>query len=53
MRRQRETASTRLRELPLGLLLHLLMTLPVYALRRRIFPPAQLTDRVSEVRLLG
>lgn len=39
--------------LPLGLLLNLLMTLPVYALIRRLFPPAELGDRVREVRLLG
>lgn len=39
--------------LPLGLLLNLLMTLPVYALIRRLFPPLELDDRVREVRLLG
>jgi hypothetical protein len=39
--------------LPLGLLLSLLLTLPVYALVRRLFPPAQVGDRVREVRLLG
>jgi hypothetical protein len=39
--------------LPLGLLLNLLLTLPVYSLIRRLFPPAQITDRVREVRLLG
>jgi rod shape-determining protein MreD len=39
--------------LPLGLLLNLLMTLPVYALVRRLFPPRQTGDRVREVRLLG
>jgi rod shape-determining protein MreD len=39
--------------LPLGLLLNLLMTLPVYALIRRLFPPLELGDRVREVRLLG
>jgi rod shape-determining protein MreD len=42
-----------LHELPLGLLLNLLLTLPVYALVRRLFPPLQLGDRISEVRLLG
>jgi rod shape-determining protein MreD len=42
-----------LRELPLGLLLNLLLTLPVYALVRRLFPPLQHGDRISEVRLLG
>ena len=41
------------RALPLGLLLNLLLTLPVYALVRRLFPPQQLGDRVREVRLLG
>ncbi|HEX7082782.1 MAG TPA: rod shape-determining protein MreD [Gaiellaceae bacterium] len=39
--------------LPLGLFLNLLMTLPVYALVRRLFPPIQVGDRVREVRLLG
>ena len=39
--------------LPLGLLLNLLLTLPVYGLVRRLFPPQQLGDRVREVRLLG
>jgi rod shape-determining protein MreD len=39
--------------LPLGLLLSLLLTLPVYALVRRLFPPQQAGDRVREVRLLG
>jgi rod shape-determining protein MreD len=39
--------------LPLGLLLNLLLTLPVYALIRRLFPPVQIGDRVREVRLLG
>jgi rod shape-determining protein MreD len=39
--------------LPLGLLLNLLLTLPVYGLVRRLFPPAQIGDRVREVRLLG
>jgi rod shape-determining protein MreD len=38
---------------PLGLLLNLLLTLPVYALVRRTFPPLELGDRVREVRLLG
>jgi rod shape-determining protein MreD len=38
---------------PLGLLLNLLLTLPVYALVRRMFPPLELGDRVREVRLLG
>jgi rod shape-determining protein MreD len=39
--------------LPLGLLVNLLLTLPVYALVRRLFPPLELGDRVREVRLLG
>ncbi|HWJ31079.1 MAG TPA: rod shape-determining protein MreD [Gaiellaceae bacterium] len=39
--------------LPLGLLVNLLLTLPVYALIRRLFPPLELGDRVREVRLLG
>jgi rod shape-determining protein MreD len=39
--------------LPLGLLVNLLLTLPVYALVRRLFPPYELGDRVREVRLLG
>jgi rod shape-determining protein MreD len=39
--------------LPLGLLLNLLLTLPVYGLIRRLFPPTQIGDRVREVRLLG
>jgi rod shape-determining protein MreD len=39
--------------IPLALLVNLLLTLPVYALARRLFPPRQLGDRVTEVRLLG
>jgi rod shape-determining protein MreD len=39
--------------LPLALLVNLLLTLPVYALIRRLFPPLDLGDRVREVRLLG
>jgi rod shape-determining protein MreD len=39
--------------LPLALLLNLVLTLPVYALIRRVFPPLELGDRVREVRLLG
>jgi rod shape-determining protein MreD len=39
--------------LPLGLLLNLLLTLPVYSLIRRLFPPLEIGDRVREVRLLG
>ena len=41
------------RELPVALLLNLLLTLPVYGLARRLFPPAEHLDRVREVRLLG
>jgi hypothetical protein len=39
--------------LPLALLVNLLMTVPVYALTRRLFPPRQRADRVAEVQLLG
>jgi cell shape-determining protein MreD len=39
--------------LPLGVLVNLLLTLPVYALVRRLFPPAEIGERVREVRLLG
>lgn len=39
--------------LPLGLLLNLVLTLPVYGLVRRLFPPADIGDRIREVRLLG
>jgi rod shape-determining protein MreD len=39
--------------LPATLLLNLLLTWPVYALARRVFPPAELADRVHEVQLLG
>jgi len=39
--------------LPGALLLNLLLTLPVYALIRRLLPPLELGDRVREVRLLG
>jgi len=42
-----------LHALPLGLLLNLILTVPVYALIRRLFPPQELGDRVREVRLLG
>jgi len=38
---------------PGALLLNLLLTLPVYALARRLFPPAEHGDRIREVRLLG
>ena len=39
--------------LPLALLVNLLMTVPVYALTRRLFPPRQRADRIAEVQLLG
>jgi rod shape-determining protein MreD len=39
--------------LPVALFVNLLLTLPVYALIRRLFPPLELGDRVREVRLLG
>jgi len=35
------------------LLINLILTVPVYALIRRLFPPPELGDRVREVRLLG
>jgi rod shape-determining protein MreD len=38
---------------PLGLVLNLVLTWPVYTLIRRLFPVAELSDRVREVRLLG
>ena len=38
---------------PGALLLNLILTLPVYALIRRLIPPLELGDRVREVRLLG
>jgi hypothetical protein len=38
---------------PGALLLNLILTLPVYALTRRLFPPLELGDRIREVRLLG
>ena len=41
------------RGMPLAVVLNLLLTLPVYALVRRLFPPLELGDRVREVRLLG
>jgi rod shape-determining protein MreD len=46
-------AGVMLDSLPGALLLNLLLTLPVYALARRLFPPLELGDRVREVRLLG
>jgi len=39
--------------LPATVLLNLLLTWPVYSGVRRVFPPADVLDRVHEVRLLG
>ena len=39
--------------LPATLLLNLVLTLPVYALVRRLFPPFELSDRIHQVRLLA
>jgi rod shape-determining protein MreD len=39
--------------LPATILLNLILTLPVYALARRIFPPGAGAERVHEVRLLA
>jgi rod shape-determining protein MreD len=39
--------------LPAAVLLNLILTLPTYALVRRIFPPTGMSDRVHEVRLLA
>jgi rod shape-determining protein MreD len=39
--------------LPAGVLWNLLLTWPVYGLVRRLFPPAEISDRAYEVRLLG
>jgi rod shape-determining protein MreD len=46
-------AGAALSALPASLLLNLVLTLPVYALVRRLFPPREFADRVHEVRLLG
>jgi rod shape-determining protein MreD len=50
-----ETAPARqaLASIPGTVLLNLVLTLPVYALARRLFPPRELADRSREVRLLG
>ncbi len=50
-----ETAPAReaLASLPATVALNLLLTLPVYALARRLFPPRDLSDRTREVQLLG
>jgi rod shape-determining protein MreD len=42
-----------LEALPATVLLNVLLTAPIYALARRLFPPRELADRVHEVRLLG
>jgi rod shape-determining protein MreD len=39
--------------IPATVVLNLMLTLPVYALARRLFPPRELADRSREVRLLG
>jgi rod shape-determining protein MreD len=39
--------------LPAGLLWNLILTWPVYGLVHRLFPPAEVSDRAYEVRLLG
>lgn len=39
--------------LPATVALNLVLTLPAYALARRLFPPRELSDRTREVRLLG
>jgi rod shape-determining protein MreD len=39
--------------LPASLLLNLVLTWPVYALARRLFPAVDMLDRAHEVRLLG
>jgi rod shape-determining protein MreD len=38
---------------PATVLLNLVLTVPVYALVRRVFPPVDMYDRIHEVRLLG
>jgi len=42
-----------LEALPATVLLNVLLTAPIYALVRRLFPPRELSDRIHEVRLLG
>jgi rod shape-determining protein MreD len=42
-----------LSSLPATVAINLVLTLPVYALARRLFPPRELSDRTREVRLLG
>ena len=45
-------AGTVVSGLPATVLLNLLLTVPIYALVRRLLPPYELTDRVHEVGLL-
>jgi rod shape-determining protein MreD len=46
-------AGAALSAIPATVVLNLILTLPVYALARRLFPPRELGDRTREVRLLG
>jgi len=46
-------ASSVVSSLPASVVLNLILTLPVYALVRRLFPPVDMYDRIHEVRLLG
>ena len=46
-------AGAALASVPATLVLNLVLTLPVYALARRLFPPRETGDRLREVRLLG
>ncbi len=46
-------AGTVVSGLPATVLLNLLLTVPVYALVRRLLPPRELADRVHEVRLFA
>jgi rod shape-determining protein MreD len=46
-------AGAALSAIPATVVLNLILTLPVYVLARRLFPPRELGDRTREVRLLG
>jgi rod shape-determining protein MreD len=46
-------AAAVLASLPATVLLNVVLTAPIYALVRRLFPPHELADRIHEVRLLG
>jgi rod shape-determining protein MreD len=46
-------ARTVFASIPASVVLNLILTLPVYALVRRLFPPRELVERGREVRLLG